>query len=117
MAARAEHDIARFRHPGVIVGSADLARIRAAVAAKSEPEWSAFNAAANSTTMAYGGEPPFQAGLLNYSARPQRMYANGSGITAMREDAIAAYTQGLLYAGDSDERRCVLMRKIMDQFY
>jgi hypothetical protein len=42
------------------------------------------------------------------------MYANGSGITAMREAAIAAYTQGLLYAGDSDERRCVLMRKIMD---
>eukprot|EP01050_Picozoa_sp_SAG11_P029636 SAG11_NODE_8427_length_1016_cov_1.728462_1_plen_260_part_10 len=104
----------KFSHPGVIVGSIDLARIRAAVASKSEPEWSAFNAAANSTTMAYGGLPPFRAGLLNYSFHPQRMYANGSGITAMREDAIAAYTQGLLYAGDGDERRCVLMRKIMD---
>ena len=103
-----------FTHPGVIVGSADLARIKAAVASKSEPEWSAFNAAANSTTFAYGGLPPFRAGLLNYSSHPQRMHANGSGITAMRESAIAAYTHGLLYAGDGDERRCALMRQIMD---
>ena len=103
-----------FTHPGVVVGAADLARIRAAVAARREPEWSAFNAAANSTTFAYGGLPPFQAGQLNYTAHPQRLLANGSGITAMREDAIAAYTHGLLYAGDGDVRRCALSRDIMD---
>ncbi len=105
-----------WKHPGVIVGTDDLARIKLAVASRSEPEWSAFNAAANSTTMAYGGMPPFRAGLLNYSSHPQRMLANGSGITAMREDAIAAYTQGLLFAGDGDERRCALARRIMDDW-
>ena len=105
-----------FTHPGVIVGADDLARIKHAVASRAEPEWSAFNLAANSTTMAYGGMPPFRAGLLNYSSHPQRMLANGSGITAMREDAIAAYTQGLLFAGDGDERRCALARRIMDDW-
>eukprot|EP01052_Picozoa_sp_SAG31_P034788 SAG31_NODE_4112_length_3572_cov_25.724446_2_plen_349_part_00 len=67
--------------------------------------------------MAYGGLPPFEAGRLNYSFHAgQRLYADGRGITAMREDAIAAYTHGLLYAGDGDSRRCALMRRIMDSW-
>lgn len=74
----------------------------------------AFVLANGSTTMAYGGMPPVKMGALSYVPHPQVMQANGSGITACREDSLAAYTHALLYFIKQDPRHAEKAIEIMD---
>lgn len=99
---------ARFRHPGVVAGGAQLATVRRKVAAGQQPWASAFKAMSASRYAKPG-----------YTAHPAAVVAcasnNGApACVAEREDAIAAYTQALMWSvtgGPEHARKSV---QIMD---
>jgi hypothetical protein len=87
-----------FRHPGILVNRAQLDFIKAKIAAGAEPWLSAFNAAKASKWAA-----------TSYTPAPIAVVQCGSfsnpdiGCSAEQSDAIAAYTQALLwyFTGDA----------------
>jgi len=105
-----------FTHPGIIVTSKLLQDIKSDVKAKKNPIYKAYIAAKNHTTMAYGGMPPVKLWDLDYIPHPQLMFSNGSGITANREDGLAAYTHALLWFIDQDERHAEKSISILDSW-
>ena len=104
----------RFVHPGVLLTRPMLDQMRADIAAKVEPVSTAYHLASTSTTPAYSTMPPVQMWALNYTAHPQTILANGSGITANREDSLAAYTHALLWVIRRDPRHAEKAISIMD---
>ncbi|MEU7026295.1 alginate lyase family protein [Streptomyces sp. NPDC046275] len=82
----------QFRHPGVVVGAAQLAAVREHVAAGQEPWKSAF---AEMSASKYAA--------LDYTPHPAEVVAcaSNAGTDACvdeREDAIAAYTHALMWS-------------------
>ncbi|XXT21190.1 alginate lyase family protein [Sorangium sp. So ce429] len=82
-----------FRHPGVLVSRGQLDFVKAKIAAGQQPWKSDFDKAKGS-----------KYGRLPYTARPVEIMkcGNGSnpldqGCTASRDDAVAAYTQALIW--------------------
>jgi hypothetical protein len=86
-----------FQHPGVLVNGAQLAFLKAQVAAGAAPWKAAFDAAAASTF-----------GSTSYTPHPIAVVQCGSystpdiGCTDEKNDASAAYTHALLYAIGGD---------------
>lgn len=100
---------AAFAHPGVLVGKAQLKAAHDHVARKEEPWLSAYRAMAKSKYAA-----------LDYKAKP---YATvecppdtrpGQGCVEEREDAIAAYTQALLWNITGEKAHADKAVQIMD---
>ncbi|MFC8130391.1 alginate lyase family protein [Streptomyces sp. NPDC057302] len=81
-----------FEHPGVLVSKAQLDRVRAHVKAREQPWLTAFEQMRDSK---YGAD--------DYTAKPYAVVEcppdtrPGQGCVEEREDAIAAYTQALLW--------------------
>jgi len=78
-----------FTHPGILVGRSRLDFVRARIAAGAEPWTSAFNRARGS-----------RFGRTTYAPAPVAIIdctANAAGCDAEHDDAIAAYTQALLW--------------------
>ncbi|MFG2115207.1 alginate lyase family protein [Streptomyces sp. NPDC048718] len=85
-----------FRHPGVVVGGAQLAAVRKHVAAGQEPWKSAYEKMSASKYAA-----------RDYTPHPAKVVACASNAgtdacVAEREDAIAAYTQALMWSVSGD---------------
>ncbi|WP_395365089.1 alginate lyase family protein [Streptomyces sp. YH02] len=98
----------RFRHPGVLVGGAQLEAVRRRVAAGEEPWTSAYRAMGKS---AYAS--------LDYTPHPARVVACASNAgtdacVAEREDAIAAYTHALMWSVSGDTAHAAKAVAIMD---
>ncbi|WP_318212675.1 alginate lyase family protein [Streptomyces sp. SJL17-1] len=98
----------RFRHPGVLVGGAQLEAVRRRVAAGEEPWTSAYKAMGKS---AYAS--------LDYTPHPARIVACASNAgtdacVAEREDAIAAYTHALMWSVSGDTAHAAKAVAIMD---
>ncbi|MFE6335641.1 alginate lyase family protein [Streptomyces sp. NPDC057806] len=107
--ARALPPGAEFTHPGVLVSAAQLAAVRKNVTAGKQPWLKAYLAMRDSKYGAY-----------KYRAEP---YENvhcpagrkaGRGCVQEREDAIAAYTQALLFTVTGKRQHAVKAREIMD---
>lgn len=97
-----------FRHPGVVVGGAQLAAVRRHVAAGQEPWKSAYGAMSAS---AYAAR--------DYTPHPARTVACASNAgtdacVAERADAIAAYTQALMWSVSGDAAYARKAVAIMD---
>ncbi|MFC8506643.1 alginate lyase family protein [Streptomyces sp. NPDC057411] len=98
----------RFRHPGVLVGGAQLAAVRAHVAAGREPWKSAYEEMSESKYAS-----------LDYTPHPAKVVACASNAgtdacVAEREDAIAAYTQALMWSVSGDPDHADKAVEIMD---
>ncbi|MFC9386565.1 alginate lyase family protein [Streptomyces venezuelae] len=98
----------RFRHPGVLVGGAQLAAVRRHVEAGEEPWTSAYEAM---------GESEYAA--LDYTPHPARTVACASNAgtdacVAEREDAIAAYTHALMWSVSGKAAHAAKAVEIMD---
>jgi hypothetical protein len=107
--ARALPPDAEFTHPGVLVSASQLAAVRKNVTAGKQPWLKAYLAMRDSRYGAY-----------KYRAEP---YADvhcpagskaGRGCVQEREDAIAAYTQALLFTVTGKRQHAVKAREIMD---
>ncbi|GAA1558112.1 alginate lyase family protein [Kribbella lupini] len=100
---------AAFTHPGVGVSRPQLDFVRAKVQAGAQPWTNAFNQAKNS---AYGS--------LSRTAKPRAVVECGSysnpnyGCTDEREDAIAAYTDALIWYITRDDRYAQKAIQLMD---
>ncbi|PZT70536.1 hypothetical protein DN402_18605 [Streptomyces sp. SW4] len=100
---------AEFTHPGVLVGKAQLDTVRKNATAGREPWLSA-----------YLGMRDSEYGSYKYRARPVATVfcpagaKAGRGCVEEREDAIAAYTQALLFAVTGKEQHAAKARQIMD---
>ncbi|MHC0431916.1 alginate lyase family protein [Streptomyces sp. O3] len=97
-----------FRHPGVLNSRAQLDAVRERVRAGAEPWASAYQAMRRSRYADPG-----------YRARPHKVvacppYTKPVACTAEREDAIAAYTQGLLWYITGDPAHARKAVRIMD---
>ncbi|MFE5711641.1 alginate lyase family protein [Streptomyces sp. NPDC056501] len=97
-----------FRHPGVLVGGAQLAAVRSRVAAGEEPWASAYEAM---------GESAYAA--LDYTPHPAKVVACASNAgtdacVAEREDAIAAYTHALMWSVSGKTAHADKAVEIMD---
>ncbi|GAB3817800.1 alginate lyase family protein [Kribbella italica] len=98
-----------FTHPGVGVSRQQLDFVRAKVQAGAQPWTNAFNQAKNS---AYGS--------LSRTAKPRAVVECGSysnpnnGCTDEREDAIAAYTNALVWYITRDDRYAQKAIQLMD---
>ncbi|MEU0743872.1 alginate lyase family protein [Streptomyces sp. NPDC006134] len=98
-----------FTHPGVLVGKAQLDTVRKNATAGRQPWLTAYLAMRDS---AYGS--------YKYRARPQETVScpsggkAGRGCAEEREDAIAAYTQALLFGVTGKRQHAVKAREIMD---
>ncbi|KQX57042.1 MULTISPECIES: alginate lyase family protein [unclassified Streptomyces] len=97
-----------FRHPGVLVGGAQLASVRRHVAAGEEPWSSAYRSMGES---AYAS--------LDYAPHPAKTVACPSNAgtdacVAEREDAIAAYTQALMWSVSGEAAHAAKAVEIMD---
>ena len=105
-----------FVHPGIIVNQGMLDQIRANVANKVEPQWTAFNAAASLrvhqpavwlANLSY--EPhPVQLDIVNKSLSP------GTRWLSDKEDSLAAYTHALMWYITGDKRHALKAAEIMD---
>ena len=105
-----------FVHPGIIVNQGMLDQIRANVANKVEPQWTAFNAAASLrvhqpavwlANLSY--EPhPVQLDIVNKSLSP------GTRWLTNKEDSLASYTHALMWYITSDKRHALKAAEIMD---
>ncbi|MFI6637987.1 alginate lyase family protein [Streptomyces sp. NPDC050504] len=98
----------RFSHPGVLVDGAQLRTVREKVAAGAEP-WAAAFTAMKASRYA---DP-------DYTAQPAKTVACASNAgtpacVAEREDAIAAYTQALLWSVTGQEAHAAKAVEIMD---
>ncbi|MFJ6407933.1 alginate lyase family protein [Streptomyces hydrogenans] len=98
----------RFRHPGVLVGGAQLDAVRRHVRAGEEPWASAYRAM---STSAYAA--------LDYVPRPAKTVACASNAgtdacVAEREDALAAYTHALMWSVSGRPAHAVKAVEIMD---
>ncbi|MFJ2784488.1 alginate lyase family protein [Streptomyces sp. NPDC093249] len=98
----------RFRHPGVLVGGAQLAAVRRHVAAGEEPWTSAYRAMSGS---------PYAS--LDYVPHPAGVVACASNAgtdacVAEREDAIAAYTHALMWSVSGGAAHAAKAVEIMD---
>lgn len=98
----------KFRHPGVLVGGAQLAAVRSRVAAGEEPWASAYKAM---------GESAYAA--LDYTPHPAKVVACASNAgtdacVAEREDAIAAYTHALMWSVSGEAAHADKAVEIMD---
>ncbi|NBE51960.1 alginate lyase family protein [Streptomyces boluensis] len=100
-----------FRHPGVLVDRAQLDLAKQRVAAGDEPWTGAYRAMARSRYADDG-----------YQARPERVVEcppdtrPGHGCVEEREDAVAAYTQALLWYVTGDVAHAVKATEIMDSW-
>jgi hypothetical protein len=98
-----------FIHPGVLVNRAQLELIKTRVAAKTEPQKSAFEAAKSSAW-----------GALNYTPKPWKTCECGPrsnpdlGCKDEQRDAEAAYTQALLWSITGDKAYAENAIKIMN---
>jgi hypothetical protein len=99
---------ARFVHPGVVVGGAQLATVRRKVAAGQEPWKSAFEAMRRSRYAA-PGHTPHPAAVVACASNH-----GAPACVAEREDAIAAYTQALLWSVTGETRNARKSVQIMD---
>ncbi|MEV6203863.1 alginate lyase family protein [Streptomyces sp. NPDC051771] len=98
----------RFRHPGVLVGGAQLAAVRRHVAAGDEPWTSAYRAMGSSAYAA-----------LDYVPHPAATVACASNAgteacVAEREDALAAYTHALMWSVSGKMAHAAKAVEIMD---
>ncbi|MGV9449595.1 alginate lyase family protein [Streptomyces sp. NPDC003635] len=107
--ARALPPDAGFTHPGVLVSAAQLAAVRQNVTAGKQP-W----------LKAYLGMRDSKYGAYRYRARPRADVhcpagkKAGRGCAQERQDAIAAYTQALLFTVTGKPRHALKAREIMD---
>ncbi|MEU5956149.1 alginate lyase family protein [Streptomyces sp. NPDC047525] len=98
-----------FEHPGVLVSKAQLDRVRAHVAAREQPWLGAFEQMRES-----------KYGAADYRAKPYAVVEcppdtrPGQGCVEEREDAIAAYTQALLWNITGDRAHARKAVQIMD---
>jgi hypothetical protein len=100
---------ATFAHPGVGVSRAQLDFVRAKVQAGAQPWTNAFNQAKNSTYASLSRTPKPRAVV---ECGP---YSNPNlGCTDEREDAIAAYTDALLWYLTRDDRYAQKSIQLMD---
>ncbi|MGA4841001.1 alginate lyase family protein [Streptomyces sp. G45] len=98
-----------FTHPGVLTSRAQLARVRARVAAHRQPWLNAFRQLEASKYASYGYRAtPYATVACPPGARP------GRGCVEEREDALAAYTQALLYNITGERAHAVKAVQIMD---
>ncbi|MER5304873.1 alginate lyase family protein [Streptomyces lasiicapitis] len=108
-AKRARASDLPFTHPGVLVSKEQLVRARKHVAAREEPWFAAFRQMQGSKYASY-----------DYVAKPSAVVAcpagtaAGKGCVEEREDALAAYTQALLYNITGDRAHAVKALQIMD---
>lgn len=98
-----------FEHPGVLVSKAQLARVRAHVAAHEQPWLKAFEQMRDSKYAA----PDYQAKPYAVVVCPPGNRP-GKGCVEEREDAIAAYTQALLWNITGDRAHAKKAVQIMD---
>ncbi|MFI6943702.1 alginate lyase family protein [Streptomyces sp. NPDC050418] len=97
-----------FSHPGVLLGLDQVDALRRAVAEGREPQASAYRRMKKSR---YAAD--------DYTPHPYRIvacppYKNPPACTAERQDAIAAYTQALLYTVTRDPAHARRAVRIMD---
>jgi hypothetical protein len=81
--------INKFMHPGVVVDKTQLDLVKSKIAAKAEPWTSAYNKT-KSSRFASTSYAPHPTSVIDCTA-------NNAGCSAEQEDAIAAYTQALLW--------------------
>ncbi|MEU6766315.1 alginate lyase family protein [Streptomyces sp. NPDC046853] len=107
--ARARPAELGFEHPGVLVSKAQLKRVRAHVEAREQPWLSAFEQMRDS-----------KYGAAGYRAKPYAVVGcpagdrAGKGCVEEREDAIAAYTQALLWNVTGERAHAEKAVQIMD---
>ncbi|MBD0748139.1 alginate lyase family protein [Streptomyces sp. CBMA152] len=107
-AAGDEDAVTAFHHPGVVVGRSQLDTVRTRVRAGQEPWRTAYE---KMRTSKYGS--------LDYTAHPADVVpcppnAGPPSCLAEREDAIAAYTQALLWTVNGNEAHVRKAVEIMD---
>ncbi|MFI8326570.1 alginate lyase family protein [Streptomyces sp. NPDC085529] len=98
----------RFRHPGVLVGGAQLDAVRRHVAAGEEPWASAYRAMAASAYADLGYVPHPAATVACAS------HAGTDACVAEREDALAAYTHALMWSVSGKRAHAAKAVEIMD---
>jgi len=106
--------MAPFVHPGILVTLPMLLQLRSDVRNRIEPVFSAYQATLTHEMGPYGGMPAVVFANLSYTPHPQQLQSNGSGITAFREDAFAAYTHALLWFITQDVRHAQKAIECMD---
>lgn len=110
--ARALPRDVKFTHPGVLVSAGQLEVVREKVRAGKQPWLSAYLAMRDSTYGAYKYAPEPYASVDcpggDHTDRPAH------GCVQEREDAIAAYTQALLFSVTGERRHALKAREIMD---
>ncbi|ATL28884.1 secreted protein [Streptomyces formicae] len=98
-----------FRHPGVLVSGAQLKRVRARVEAKEQPWLAAFEQMRGSKYAADDYQAtPYAVVECPPDTRP------GRGCVEEREDALAAYTQALLWNITGERAHAEKAVQIMD---
>ncbi|MFD4632314.1 alginate lyase family protein [Streptomyces sp. NPDC058284] len=98
-----------FNHPGVLVGKEQLDRVRAHVGAREQPWLAAFEQMRSSRFAAadYTAKP-YDVVVCPPDTRP------GQGCVEEREDALAAYTQALLWSVTGERAHAEKAVQIMD---
>ncbi|HET9383228.1 MAG TPA: alginate lyase family protein [Streptomyces sp.] len=99
---------ADFTHPGVLVGKDQLADVRKHVTAGRQPWLSAYLTMRDSEYGSYKYRPRPHGTVLCTGTR------TGRGCAQERADAIAAYTQALLFTVTGKQQHAVKARQIMD---
>ncbi|MFD9909933.1 alginate lyase family protein [Streptomyces sp. NPDC059063] len=98
-----------FAHPGVLVSKAQLDRLKARIAAHQEPWSKAYRQMAASKYASYAYQAkPYATVVCPPDTRP------GQGCVEEREDALAAYTQALLYNITGERAHAAKAVQIMD---
>ncbi|MEU6143527.1 alginate lyase family protein [Streptomyces sp. NPDC047081] len=107
--ARALPPDASFTHPGVLVDKAQLDVVRKNVKAGKQPWLKAYLGMRDSKYGSYKYTPePYEHVDCPWGARPAH------GCVEERQDAIAAYTQALLYSVTGKQQHALKAREIMD---
>ncbi|MFH8724822.1 alginate lyase family protein [Streptomyces termitum] len=99
---------AHFRHPGVLVGGAQLSAVRRHVAAGEEP-WASAYRAMRTSPYAAPDYVPHPAGTVACASN-----AGTEACVAEREDALAAYTQALMWSVTGERAYAAKSVQIMD---
>ncbi|MCT9083630.1 alginate lyase family protein [Streptomyces fulvoviolaceus] len=107
--ARALPPDAEFTHPGVLVSKAQLDAVRKNVTAGKQPWLKAYLDMRDSKYGSYKYRPePYENVDCPWGDKPKH------GCVEEREDAIAAYTQALLFSVTGKQQHAVKAREIMD---
>ncbi|MEU9167166.1 alginate lyase family protein [Streptomyces sp. NPDC048420] len=110
--ARALPPDARFTHPGVLVGKDQLDAVRERVTAGKQPWLAAYLDMRDSKYGSYRYRPEPYASVDcpggDHAERPAH------GCVEEREDAVAAYTQALLFTVTKKQQHAVKAREILD---